>query len=644
MPVLGISDTIVSDAGYRSGFKKENETASVGTYSVLLDNTGIEVELTSHKCTAVHRYTYPGKAEAPYVVLDATASIMRGDVKEAEVDVDVAQQEISGYLLQKGGLSGRYGGLPTYFVVRFSEPFEDYGTFEDDRLQPGSTHVEGSDVGAYAGFASKSGAGQVVAVVAVSFISTEQARANLEEEVPHFDFEAVVATNRDAWQEKLGKIEITGGTETERRIFYTALYNVYMMPTLFTEAGGVYMGFDGEPHTAEGFTYFTDLSLWDTFRTLHPLMALVDTERARDFVISLIKMYEQGGDLPKWPMGKGYTGTMIGTHADSVIAEAYIKGVNDFDAETAYEGMRRHATQPVPNAGRSDMEHYTTLGYCTTDNTSKAPSKTLEYVYDDYCVGVMARELGYEADADMFFQRARNYAHLWDPKTRFFRGKDSAGNWFQPFSPRWPFAEEYVEGDAWHYLWFVPHDVPGLMDLFGGTEPYIAKLTAFFQEASVRPDTFLPDVYYWHGNEPDIHSVYMFNEAGRPDLCAKWVRWIMETKYRDAPDGIDGNDDGGTLSSWYVFSSLGFFPMNPCDGRYMIGSPLFEEAVLHLPGGDLVVRTANNEGENIYVQSASLNGLDSMSPSPARVISRGAAAHTSRSSTTPAGVVAGRVR
>jgi len=612
MPVARVDETTVTDDGYRSAFSHEDEEASVGYYRVLLEETGIQAELAALKRVALHRYTFPADTGSPGVVVDVTASIIPGEATQGEVFLDPAGRVIAGSVVQRGSLSGRFGGLHTYFVVRFSEPFAGYGIVENDRIQNGETHGAGDDLGAFASFDPGSCSPgetscRVQADVALSYISVEQARKNLQEETAGIDFQGAVETNRQAWRRKLDVIEVTGGTETQRRIFYTALHNAYMMPTLFTESDGVYTGFDGLSHAAEGFTYYTDMSLWDTFRTLHPLMALIDPDRARDFVVSLVRMLEQGGDLPKWPMGRGYTGCMIGTHADSVIAEAWIKGIRDFDVETAYQGMRRHATGPVPNAGRSDMEHYTSLGYCTTDHTSKAPSRTVEYAYDDYCIGVLARELGYEEDAALFLQRAGNYAHLWDPETQFLRGRDSAGKWYTPFLPEWPFAEEYVEGDAWHWLWFAPQDVSGMMELFGGPAPFVEKLDFFFRSAREDPDTFLPDIYYWHGNEPDIHAAYMFNEAGRPDLTASWVRWILEAKYKDAPEGIDGNDDGGTLSSWYVFSAVGFFPLNPCDGRYMIGSPLFDEAVLHLPGGDLVVTAENLSEENLYVQSARLD-------------------------------------
>jgi predicted alpha-1,2-mannosidase len=606
MPVTGIDNERVSDKGYVSPYSHDNESAELGYYQVYLPRYEINAEMTTGNWSTIHRFTYTNTTNDPYLVIDASASIMPDQIEDASVQIDEINNEVSGFSDIHGGFTGRYGGLITYFVIRFSEPITDFGTFSDDVIDSGNTDVAGVDVGAYVGFGSAKS--PVLVKVGISYQSVAQARANLDAEIPDFDFEAVRTNLESAWAEKLDFIDVKGGSYKQRHVFYTALYHVYMMPTLFTEANDEYLGFDYAAHEVDDFTYYTDMSIWDTFRSLHPLMTLIDPDVSRDFVVSLVKMYEQGGDLPRWPQGRSYGGSMIGTHADSVITEAYIKGITDFDVETAYEGMYLHATEERPKAGRSDMDHYTTIGYCTFENTSGSESKTLEYAYDDYCVATLADLLGYTADADELFAQSDNYENLWDPATQFFRGKDVAGNFKEPFFPMWP-SEEYTEGNAWQYLWFVPHDVPNLINLFGSTQSFIKKLEIFFEEATKLPDHFLFDPMYWHGNEPDIHAVYMFNEAGRPDLAQKYVRWIMDARYRNAPDGIDGNDDGGTLSAWYIFSALGFFPVNPCDGRYMIGSPLFDEATVRLAGGDLVITAENNSEANMYVQSVKLNGV-----------------------------------
>ena len=608
MPVFGISNELVREWGYMSPFTKANEEASVGLYKVLLDKTNIIAEIASGRRVAMSRFTYPVDEAMPYIVLDAGASINNGDVHDAQVTIDQSGRTISGYVDEHGSLSGRFGGLPTYFIAEFSQPFADYGTFNNGVIDPDNTEDTGNKVGAYVGFDLEGKNREVTVKVVISYIDINHAAENLSAELGSFNLEDAVEANREAWSEKLSLIDVSGGTFTQRKIFYTALYHAYIMPTLFTEGGSVYKGFDDQVHIANGFTYYTDMSIWDTFRTLHPLMTLIDPPRSRDFVKSLIAMYEQGGDLPRWPMGKGYTGCMLGTHADSVITEAYIKGVGDFDAETAYEGMRLHATEDRPHAGRSDVENYINLGYVTQDVNEEAASHTVEYAYDDYCIGVLADELGYTDDAIMFNERSGNYANIFDDQTQFLRGRYASGEWYTPFMPVYPFAEEYVEGNAWQWSFFVPHDVLGLMSLYPSKADFITKLTQLFEGTAAMPDTFLPDFYYWHGNEPDIHAAYMFNEVHRPDLTAKWVRWIMENRYRNTPDGLDGNDDGGTLSSWYVFSAMGFFPLNPCDGRYMIGSPIFDEVTIHLPGGDFTVIANNNSKANMYVQSATLNG------------------------------------
>ncbi|MFH1437846.1 MAG: GH92 family glycosyl hydrolase, partial [Pseudomonadota bacterium] len=592
MPVMGNGASFINEDAYRSGFSHANETAYPGYYQVRLDAFGINAELSAAPHAAIHRYTFPLTAEQPSIILDAGASIA-GGVEDGVVHISPDLREISGELVMHGAFCSRYGGLPIYYVVRFSEPFPYYGTFVDETALPGGVDALGDRVGAYVGFGTD-GPREILAAVGLSTIDVDQARANLDAEIPELDFDAVVRESCAAWRDRLDRVEIEGGSESQRKIFMTALYHAAMMPTLFTEQGGRYMGFDGAAHVADDFTYYTDMSLWDTFRTLHPLMTLLEPDLSRDFVISLITMYEQGGALPMWPMGRGYTGCMIGTHSDSVIAEAYIKGITDFDVETAYRGMVEHATTDQPHAGRSDLEHYQTLGYCTTDAGNDSVSITLEYAYDDYCIGTLARALGHEEDAALMLERGGNYSHLWDGDQQFMRARSAAGDWKDPFNPLDFSAPEYVEGDAWHWMWFVPHDVPGLIGLFGGADRMVDKLETFFQMAALLPDTALPDLYYWHGNEPDLHAAYLFALAGRPDLTQEWARWVMADKYRDGPDGIDGNDDGGTISSWYIFSAMGLYPLNPCDGRYVIGSPLFDTVTLHLDGGDLVINALNN--------------------------------------------------
>jgi len=607
MPLFGISNEAVKDVGYLAKIDKEMESAEVGLYKVGLADSGIFVEIAAADLSTMHRFTYPEKGGAPYLIIDVCASIRPGDVRGAEVEIDSVNNEISGGFLQQGEFSSDYGGIQIYFVLKSSLPFADFGTFDSDQISAQSLTASGDDIGAFVGF-DPGFEQEVLITIALSFISVEQARANLEIEMEDLDFEGVVEKNRDMWRGKLGRVKIEGGTKKQQRLFYTALYRSYIMPTLFTEKGGWYMGFDGEIHKANGFTYYTDMSLWDTFRTLHPLITLIEPTLSRDFVISLLKMSKQGGYLPRWPQGNGYTSSMIGTHSDAVITEAYLKGITDFDVEAVYEKMYIHATEETPEAGRSGLEHYIDFGYCASDYTSGSVSKTLEYAFDDFCLSRLAEALGRQGEADMFANRAKNYTHLWDSVTQFMRGRDSAGAWAQPFLSWYPWANEYIQGNARHWSWFVPHDVPGLIALYENREDMVQNLDDFFEKSVTIEIDALPNLYYWHGNQHDLHAAFLFNEAGRPDLTQKWTRYILEKHYNITPEGLAGNEDGGTLMAWYVFSAMGLFPLNPCSTGYQLTSPLFDKVTLGLPGGDFIITTKNNSAENIYIQSAYLNG------------------------------------
>jgi len=605
MPMLEAPDAPFSEKDYRSKYRHSDEQASPGYYSVLLADTGILAELTATDTSGMHRYTYPDKAPR-YVIVNPTHYIDASEVTDATVLIDQENQTIEGQLRFHGGLSGRFGGVMTYWAMEFADPFTEYGTWKDGTPNPENTSESGTDIGAYVGFAAAQKE-PLVFKVGLSFQSIEQAYANLYAQIPDFDFDAVREQTHQRWSELINMVEVTGGTEEQLRIFYTALYHSHLMPTDWTETNNRYFGFDLASHDAGARRYYTDMSLWDTFRTLHPLYNLLEPQVASDMMQSLTWMYEQGGSIPKWPMGNGYTGCMIGTPADIVLAEAYLKGIDDFDFETAYEGCYAHATGPVPNDGRENIEDYLTMGYICEDHNNAGVSLTTEATYADASLSKWAAAMGLTDDAEMFLEHSHNWQNHFDPETHFLRPKLCDGSWFEPFIPWYVFDEHYTEGDAWHWSFYVPHDVPGLIAMYDNEAAFIEKLTTFFQKAvDGYQGILLPNVYYWHGNEPDIFSAYMFNYTSRPDLAQKYVRWVMETKYHDGPAGIPGNDDGGTMSSWYIFSALGFFPLAGSD-EYLIGSPIFDSATLHLPGGNLVITVENNSAENMYVQSATLN-------------------------------------
>jgi len=607
MPVTVEPTRPISEADYRSRFTHFNETAKAGYYGVMLDTYGVYAELATRGYAAIHRYTFPPDKPA-FVVVDPSHAIDAGTtMPEATILVDPATSRISGEILVSGSLTGRHGGVRTYYVMEFSEPFASYTTWDNGNPHPNGTIEAGEQIGAYIGFADLPN-DRVLVRVALSYQSLEQAEANLEDQMPDFDLAAAVNDTRDRWREIVNMIDLVGATEDQMKIFYTSFYHLYMMPTDWVEANGLYHGFDHEMHDpGVGRRYYTDFSLWDTFRTWHPLMDLIEPAKSVDFLNSLIAMYQQGGDMPRWPCCEGYTGCMLGSNMTYLFAQAYLKGLTGWDVDLAYEGCRAQAVGSTPH-GRSAMEQYLNVGWCCEDVRDKGTSHTLEYSYSDAALSWWAAAMGETEDAERFLEQSHNYRNHWDPEVGFLRGRNCDGSWVEPFVSWYPFSEQYVEGNAWHWTFYVPHDPAGLIALFGGNEAFVEKLNWAFEQAETgAPIAWLPDLYYWHGNEMSMFHVYMFLFAGRPDLTQKWSRWILENKYRPLPGGYDGNDDAGTMTSWYMFASLGFMPLAGSD-LYVVGSPLFDGATLHLPGGDFAITVDGNSDENVYVQSVELNG------------------------------------
>lgn len=624
MPTLKLSRDYSNEKTYRAlhGF----EDAWPGSYLVsllypaLTSKTFLErviaVELTAHNHSALHRYTFPRPGPG-VIVISASHAVNNKQTRGAEILITPQEREVSGKVKQCGSLTGRGGGTEIFFVIRLDQEFKQYGVFADGPNQPGKTAGQGKNVGAY--LQVETGPETPVLVrVGLSFISVEQARRNLREEIGDRGFDEVEKEAVEVWDNALSVIEImdgdTSSAEKEKEtIFYTALYHSLLMPTDVTEAGGVYRGLDGKVHESKGRRYYTDFSLWDTFRTLHPLITLIAPDRSADMMQSLTLMAEQGGYMPRWPTAYTYTSCMIGASANNAMADAYLKGVRNFDVEKAYAAMRFLALNPVPESakkkgfdGRPGLEEFAKLGYVPADKYGGSASMTIEYSYNDFCLAELAKALGKEDDYKLFMARAGNWKNLWDPKSGYLRGKKADGSFVGHFMPS-SWTSYYVEGNARQWLWAPLHDVSGLMELMGGPAGLVKRLASFFEMSAKRPDTFLPDFFYWHGNEPDIHAAYLFDLAGRPDLAQKWVRWIMAAKYQNSPAGLDGNDDCGTLSAWFVFSALGFYPVAGTD-LYLLGSPLFPKAVIHLPAGDLVIKANGDPAKNIYVRRVTLNG------------------------------------
>ena len=598
---------------------KSSETATPGYYAVRLSQPDVEVELTSTTRVGLHRYTFAPGAEA-HLLLDATSFPIGERAEEGWVEVLPDAREVVGSGRVFGSFSGRWGGLKGYFVARFSRTFDGYGTWLCGDLEEERAEVAGDDVGADLRFSGGPEGAVVEVKLGVSFVSLANARANLEAEAGALDFDGVHAAARQVWEDALGLIRIETDDSTVREIFYTALYHCMIMPTNFTDLNGEYLGFEHQVGVAEGFTYYTDLSLWDTFRSEHPLLALIAPEVQRDSIKSLIRMARIGGSLPRWPSGAGYTGSMLGSPADMVIAESYLKGITDFEAQEAYEYMRATAlgeTAPgVP--GRSGIEECLEFGFCPSDRMSGAVSRTVEYAWADASVALMAEALGHADDAELFRERSLEYRLTWNPLTRHFQPRNADSTWLWPFFPNLTtyydelfgtgLVNDYVEGSPRHWRWVAPHDPEGLVALFGGPDYFVSELETFMDETAPVCGAPDPGPAYWHGNQHDMHAIYLFNEAGRPDLTQKWVRWALTDRYGTGPDGLDGNDDGGTLSAWYVLSAIGLYPIAGTD-QYWVGAPIVDRADVSLGGGATLTVIAENQGpENIYVQEARVNG------------------------------------
>ncbi len=605
-----------SRRGLNADYSHDQERAFPGYYGVTLPKLGIIAELSATTRVGVHRYAFPEKQD-PHILMNVTSVLGKGTSKSGEVRILPESQEIEGTVRTYGTFAKRYGGLQTYFVARFNRPFQEYATRTGDAETPGQAVATGDDIGIHVGFKADDSSRTVELKVAISYVSIANARANLEQEAGKLNFDQVLTQAVTQWEEKLGRIQIEGGSDRQRIIFRTALYHSFQMPTTFHDVNGEYLGFDRKIHQATGFSYYTDMSLWDTFRTVHPLFNLIARREQHDMVVSLVKMAEQGGYLPRWPSGGGYTNSMFGSPADMVIAESYLKGIRDFDVESAYQFMRKTALSPVPAgspfSGRVGVEYYLKHEYCPADLMKKSVASTIEYCYADQSIARLAEALGHNDDARLFQQHGRFYRNLWNPETQFFQGRDSQKKFLVEFKPdlltyfdaRGKYTHPYVEGSAWQWRWGVASDGSALVSLFKSREFFVQELEQFFARSPVGVG-LPPNAYYWQGNQPDLYAAYLFNYANRPDLTQKLVRWILETKYGERENGLDGNDDGGTLSAWYVLSSLGIFPTAGTD-RYELTGPLWKRAELQIGDKKLTIIADNAAPNHPYIQKIWLN-------------------------------------
>ncbi len=605
-PADGWSEDWKADETRVASFSHEREAASPGYYAVEFDD-GIHTEIAAGQRVAIHRFHFPEGSD-PTLVIDMEHALSYREWSDEElhlrrscsIDLYPDTGLIQGATQNAGSLAGRYGGFMVYLHAEVDPPPTSWGTWDDAGTVPESTGAGGYDLGGWLGFADQPGGTTVTVRVGISYTGTENARENLWAEAAGRDLEALKAKTEDEWRRWLGRIRVWGGTDRERTIFHSALYRALLMPNLRSDADGSYLGFDSLVHHEPGDPFYSDMSLWDTYRTLHPLVNLAFPQAARDFSHSLARMAEQsGGCLPRWPCGHGDSGSMVGDPADIVLADAWLKGIDGWDVDAGFDAARLCADAPRPDSalygGRAGIEEYLGQGWVASDATSGSVARTLEYTWADHAMARWASALGREDDASRYWTRSRYFLNLWDEESGFFRGRATDGS-FEPLeeftSTGW--WDEYVEGDAWQYLWLAPQDAWRLADLMGGPEAMLDRLDEFFWLSTEEEESIWPETYYWHGNEPDLHVPYLYALLDQPGRGAPWVRWVRETRYGTGAHGVDGNDDGGTLSAWYVLSALGLYPITGTE-TYALGPPLFRRAEVDMLDGVLVVEATGSE-------------------------------------------------
>lgn len=588
--------------GYLSTFDHKNETARPGYYAVTMDNK-VKVELTASERVAYHKYTFP-KGEEGHIIIDLEEGINDRTIKSSLELVD--PNTITGIRFSSGWAKEQ----ELYFAIKTSKPIADWDVYEDEDFLG---HKNGSGH-AIKGLINLGADGGVMEIkVGISPVSRENALANIDAEIPQWNFEGTEAVAQDKWEKELSKVEITTDNESQKRIFYTALYHAFMHPSLNNDHNGDYRGVDNKVYKNATFDNYTVFSTWDTYRAEHPLFDLLQPERTADFINTFLAIYDQQGHLPIWHLEGYETGTMVGISSEQIVAEAYLKGIGGFDPQRAYEALLGTA-----NSGVRGLDYLREFKPIPSGEGEKDPvANAMELGIGDGSIALMAKAMGDTENYTYFSKRAKNYQLYYDPETGFFRGKMRDGSWnpeFDPIKSTGFKIKDYTEGNAWQYLWMAPQDVPGLVALFGGDEAFDKKLDTFFTLENDADDEVLDDLsgligQYAHGNEPSHHIAYLYAYVGKQWKTAEMVNRILTNFYHDDPDGVIGNEDCGQMSAWYVFSALGFYPVFPASEQYVIGSPQFKEASMELPNGKtFTVRTEGKDASHIYIKKITLNG------------------------------------
>ncbi len=593
---------------FAASFSHQEERASPGYYQVTLRNPEtlqdpVGVELTATRRAGFHRYRFPAGKPAS-VVLDLGFAINWDAPQETFIRIE-NDTLITGYRFSKGWADDQR----VWFAAVFSKPMTAARLYRTGLEIPNAHTLSGKYIEGIFSFGDQGG--ELLMKVGISPVDENGALQNLLTEIPHWKFDKTRREARETWNRELSKVSVTGTDKAAKRTFYTAMYHSFIAPALFSDSDGRYRGIDRKVHQATGWENYTVFSLWDTFRANHPLFTILQPERVPDMIQAMLAHHNEGGLLPVWTLEGCETNCMIGYHAVPVIVDAALKGF-EFDHERAYEAMKKSAMQDAHGIG-----YYREYGYIPADLENESVSKTLEYAFDDWCIAQMAHKLGRDEDYHYYMERSGSYLALFDPVTRFMRGKLSDGSWKPGFNPLFSRHrdDEYTEGNAWQYSWFVPHQVEHLIRLMGGKASFTAKLDSLFSHTEgIAGDEVSPDIsgligQYAHGNEPSHHVAYLYALAGAPERTQELVNQIRTTLYSDQPDGLCGNEDCGQMSAWYIFSAMGFYPLNPASGDYVLGTPAFDKMVLNLTDGVKFTIRANRNSESAWrVKSVLLNG------------------------------------
>lgn len=591
------------DSGYASRYSHQRETATPAYYRLHLDDYGIEAELTATERVGFHRYGFPETPGSRQIVINLFDG--NGDDRATETFLEQEDDRtIRGYRYSTGWSKRQR----IYFSARFSIPVK-LDIYRDDRPVEGSSVERGVNIKGIVRLPDDTRS--VSVKVGISPVSMSGADRNIESELPGWDFEETVRRTARKWERELDKVTVEGADDRTRRIFYTGLYHAFLQPALFNDCDGRYRGADGMVHEDPGHETYTVFSLWDTYRAAHPLYTLLQAERVPDMVLTMLDIHDEQGMLPVWHLYGSDTREMIGIQSVPVIADALMKGIPGIDSRRALRAMKESMTSDYKGLGWLRRQDY-----IPADKEGESVAKGLEYALADGCIALAARKAGDGELAREFGRRDRFYRNYWDPKTRFFRGRNADGSFREPFDPfrSTHRNDDYCEGTGWQYTWLVPHDVQGLVSLFGSEEAFAAKLDSLFTIEGDMGEQASGDIsgligQYAHGNEPGHHTVYLYPYVGQQWKTARLVRRILGEMYTDRPDGLAGNEDCGQMSSWYVLSAMGFYPVNPALGIYVLGSPAFDRVTLRTHGGKrFTVIAENNSEENIYIQSAELDG------------------------------------